>query len=103
MLEGDYETALSLFTLAVSGFTEIDVHRNRAECMLKLGDIAKLYGDSLKAVEYWERARPLFERSSQGKQLVQIDERLAGNSNSLLLPGLKNTQRAAEAVEGHVI
>ncbi|KAJ7933896.1 hypothetical protein B0H13DRAFT_1855752 [Mycena leptocephala] len=103
LLEGDYETALSLFTLAVGGFTEMDVHRSRAECMLKLGDIAKLYGDPLKAVEHWERARPLFERSSRGKQLVQIDERLAGNSNSLLLPGLKNTQRVAEAVEGYDI
>jgi hypothetical protein len=46
--------------------------------MLHLGDIAKENDDLHKAVEFWDAARPLFERSSQTKQVKLIDERLAG-------------------------
>ncbi|KAJ7315822.1 hypothetical protein DFH08DRAFT_820393 [Mycena albidolilacea] len=54
----------------------MDVHRSRAECMVRLGGTSKKHGDLLKAVEFWETARPLFERSYQGKQVNNIDERL---------------------------
>jgi hypothetical protein len=30
----DKHTAISLFTVALEGFTQMDVHRSRAECML---------------------------------------------------------------------
>ncbi|KAJ7457424.1 hypothetical protein FB451DRAFT_1509702 [Mycena latifolia] len=80
---GDQETAVSLLTVALEGFTKMDVHRSRAECMLRLGDISELHGDFPKAAELWETARPLFERSSQAKQLIHIDERLARTSNLL--------------------
>ncbi|KAJ7891732.1 hypothetical protein B0H13DRAFT_1887048 [Mycena leptocephala] len=75
--QGDQDTAISLFTVALDGFTCMDVHRSRAECMVRLGDISKLNGDELKAVELWQTARPLFERSSQGKQFAHLDEKLA--------------------------
>jgi hypothetical protein len=74
----DLDTAISLFTLALDGFTHMDVHQCRAECILRLGDISLLRGDSLKAAALWNMARPLFERSSQMKQVIQVDERLAG-------------------------
>ncbi|KAJ7896649.1 hypothetical protein B0H14DRAFT_450539 [Mycena olivaceomarginata] len=61
----DEDTAVSLFTVALVGFTYMDVHRSRAECMIRLGDISSRHGDLLKAVELWESARPLFERSCQ--------------------------------------
>jgi tetratricopeptide (TPR) repeat protein len=77
LAQGDHDTALSLFTLALDGFTQMDVHRGRAECILRLGDIWKLRADILKAVELWKTARPLFERSSQAQQIIQVDERLA--------------------------
>ncbi|KAJ7442413.1 hypothetical protein FB451DRAFT_1440110 [Mycena latifolia] len=75
-IEGDQNTALSLFTIALEGFTYMDVHQSRAECMLRLGDISKMQGDLLKAVGFWDSARPLFERSSQAKKVAQIHERL---------------------------
>jgi tetratricopeptide (TPR) repeat protein len=78
--QGDQETAISLFAVALDGFTEMDVHRSRAECMVRLGDISNLNGNPLKVVKLWETARPLFERSSQGKQLIDLDTRLAGLS-----------------------
>ncbi|KAJ6550485.1 hypothetical protein DFH09DRAFT_1039362 [Mycena vulgaris] len=83
MAEGDHDTASSVFAVALEGFTAMDVHRNRAECMLRLGNIAKLQGDSANAEHYWRTARPLFERSSQEMQVSLLDERLAGNSAAL--------------------
>ncbi|KAJ7083785.1 hypothetical protein C8R44DRAFT_862383 [Mycena epipterygia] len=75
--ERDEHTAHNLFVVALEGFTYMDVHRSRADCMLRLGDIAKHRGDLVKAVELWKEARPLFERSSQAKDILQIDTRLA--------------------------
>jgi tetratricopeptide (TPR) repeat protein len=78
---GDQETAISLFTVALDGFTRMDVHRSRGECMVRLGDISKLHGDQVKAVTLWEKAKPLFERSSQMTQLACLDEKITGLSH----------------------
>ncbi|KAJ7477633.1 hypothetical protein FB451DRAFT_1242880, partial [Mycena latifolia] len=75
--DDDQQTAISLLAVALEGFTKMDVHRSRAECMLQLGDIVEENEDLLKAEELWNTARPLFERSSQVKQVGYIDERLA--------------------------
>jgi tetratricopeptide (TPR) repeat protein len=82
--QNDEATAISLYTVALEGFTWMDVHRNRAECLLRLGDISRDHGDLLKALELWEAARPLFEQSSQGKQIEIIDERLASVGEGVL-------------------
>jgi tetratricopeptide (TPR) repeat protein len=79
--QGDQETATSLFNVALDGFTHMDVHRSRAECMVRLGDISKLRGDELKAVELWHTAVPLFEHSSQRKQLADLNIKLASGSH----------------------
>ncbi|KAJ7810482.1 hypothetical protein B0H13DRAFT_1927328 [Mycena leptocephala] len=76
--QNDEHTAISLFNVALEGFTQMDVHRSRAECMLQFGDISMGHGDLLKAVEFWEAARPL------PKQVQYINERLAGISNDVL-------------------
>ncbi|KAJ7462867.1 hypothetical protein FB451DRAFT_1494899 [Mycena latifolia] len=82
--EGNSSTASSLFIVALEGFTWMDIHRSRGECMLRLGDLAKGQGDMLKAIELWTTARPLFERSSQAKQVTQIEERLAAIKKNML-------------------
>ncbi|KAJ7752284.1 hypothetical protein B0H16DRAFT_1723630 [Mycena metata] len=74
--ENDEVTAVSLFTLALEGFTQMDIHRSRAECMIRLGDISSKNEDLLRALELWETARLLFERSSQTKRVQDVDERL---------------------------
>jgi hypothetical protein len=81
--QGDEHTAISLFTAALEGFTDMDVHRSRAECMVRLGDIFMEH-NTLKAVELWTTARPLFERSSQAKQVENVDQRLASVSKNVL-------------------
>ncbi|KAJ7935866.1 hypothetical protein B0H13DRAFT_1853979 [Mycena leptocephala] len=92
----DEESAVSLYTVALEGFTQMDVHRSRAECMLHLGDISKGHGDLLRALELWETARPLFERSSQAKQVENIDERLASVGDDVLEQHRKNLASLAE-------
>jgi hypothetical protein len=84
LTQDDEDTALSLFTVALDGFTSMDVHRSRGECMLRLGDISKRHNNLLKALELWQAARPLFERSSQVKQVMNIEEMLAGISPEVL-------------------
>ncbi|KAJ7900508.1 hypothetical protein B0H13DRAFT_2336531 [Mycena leptocephala] len=64
--------------------------------MLRFGDISLGHGDLLKAVEFWEAARPLFERSSQAKQVQNINERLAGIDEDVLEQHRKNLARLAE-------
>ncbi|KAJ7779634.1 hypothetical protein B0H16DRAFT_1710910 [Mycena metata] len=89
-------TATSLFTLALEGFTQMDVHQSRAECMIRLGDISNKHGDFLRALEVWEQARPLFERSSQAKRIQNIDERLLGISENVKEQHKRNLDRLAE-------
>lgn len=78
LTQGDEDTAISLFTIALDGLTHMDVHQSRAECMLGLGDIYMGRGNTIKAVELWKTARPLFEQSSQTKQVEIIVKRLSG-------------------------
>ncbi|KAJ7735033.1 hypothetical protein B0H16DRAFT_135592 [Mycena metata] len=72
----DEATAESLFIVALEGFTFMDVHRSRAQCMLRLGDLAQRKGEITKAVELWTSARPLLECSLQAKDVAAIDTRL---------------------------
>jgi hypothetical protein len=73
----DENTARSLFTVALTGFTYMDVHQSRAECMLRLGDIYHVHSDNLNARELWQTTMLLFERSSRAKEVQCVDERLA--------------------------
>jgi tetratricopeptide (TPR) repeat protein len=45
LAQADEDTAVSLFIVSLEGFTHMDVHRSRAECMLRLGDISKGHDD----------------------------------------------------------
>jgi hypothetical protein len=74
---GDHHTAICMYTVALEGFTQMNIHRSRAECMVHLGDISRQHGNTAKAAEFWGRARPLFELSSQTNQITAVDDRLA--------------------------
>jgi hypothetical protein len=69
--------ALSILTVALEGFTWMDVHQSRGECMRTIGDVHFRHGEFSKAFTFWTEARPLFERSSQTKSIAEIDNRLA--------------------------
>jgi tetratricopeptide (TPR) repeat protein len=83
MRQGADDTALSILMVALEGFTRMDVHQSRAECMLSLGDISMKQGEFTKALQFWEAARPLFERTSQARQIALFDERIATVSQKI--------------------
>ncbi|KAJ7181080.1 hypothetical protein C8R46DRAFT_1028426 [Mycena filopes] len=70
-------TAHSLLSVALEGFTFMDVYWWRAQCMMRLGDLAQKKGETAAAAGLWKSARPLFERSLQVKDVACIDNRLA--------------------------
>ncbi|KAJ6565535.1 hypothetical protein DFH09DRAFT_984319 [Mycena vulgaris] len=74
--QGADDSALSILDLALEGFTRMDVHQSKAECMHTMGDIYARRGDICRAREVWETARPLFDRSEQTKEVVRIDKKL---------------------------
>ncbi|KAJ7261933.1 hypothetical protein C8J57DRAFT_1633369 [Mycena rebaudengoi] len=94
--EGDSETALSLFTTALDGFTFMDVHRWRADCMVRIADILNNFGELMKAIQLWKAARPLFERSSQMKDITKIDAKLAAVDSAVLAECEKQLQQVVE-------
>ncbi|KAJ7438999.1 hypothetical protein FB451DRAFT_1192377 [Mycena latifolia] len=94
--QDDSTTATALFTVALDGFTHMDIHRGRAECLLRLRNLAKGQGDAPKAIEIWGPARPLFERSSQVKRVPEIDEGLAAITD---VPGEHHTDRLTFLVQ----
>ncbi|KAJ7910118.1 hypothetical protein B0H13DRAFT_1877036 [Mycena leptocephala] len=73
----DDDTAHNLFTVALEGFTDMDIHHSRAQCMLRLGDLATQGQYHSEAAGLWGMARPPFQRSLQVKDVIQIDTRLA--------------------------
>ncbi|KAJ7779660.1 hypothetical protein B0H16DRAFT_1448109 [Mycena metata] len=93
-LPADANSRLNL--VALRGFTEMDVHYCKAECMIRLGDTFNKRGDFLKALELWEQARPLFERFSQVKQVQHIDEKVAGIDEDITEQHQRNLDRFAE-------
>jgi hypothetical protein len=76
IVTGDDDTAHNLFAVALEGFTAMDVHRSRARCLLRLGDLAEKRGNSAVAAGLWREAQPLFEKSSQGRDVERIQSRL---------------------------
>ncbi|KAJ7242259.1 hypothetical protein C8J57DRAFT_1477473 [Mycena rebaudengoi] len=94
--EGDNETARSLFNVALHGFTLMDVHRWRADCMVRIADILNNCGEVMKAVELWKAARPLFKRSSQMKDIIKIDARLAEVDSAFVEEYEQQLQRLSE-------
>ncbi|KAJ7741864.1 hypothetical protein B0H16DRAFT_1464307 [Mycena metata] len=87
LMENDEVTAINLFTVALDGFTYMDVHRSRAD---------QKNEDLLKALELWETARPLFECSSQAKRVQDIEERVGRISEEVKEQHQKNLARLAE-------
>ncbi|KAJ7241125.1 hypothetical protein C8J57DRAFT_1561780 [Mycena rebaudengoi] len=82
--EGDDDTALSLFNVALDAFTFMDVHRWRAACMVQIADTLNSCGEVMKAVGLWKAARPLFERSSQMKDIIKLDAKIAEVDSAVL-------------------
>ncbi|KAJ7257706.1 hypothetical protein C8J57DRAFT_1647405 [Mycena rebaudengoi] len=76
VIDGDNDTALSLFMVALDSFTFMDIHRDRADCMIRMAAIFEQRTEIRKTVDLLQRAHPLYERSSQEKEIIKIDTKL---------------------------
>ncbi|KAJ7782597.1 hypothetical protein B0H14DRAFT_2959787 [Mycena olivaceomarginata] len=81
----DGKTTENLYMLALEGFTQMDIHHSRAQCMICLGDLANKQGHTSKAISLWQTAQPLFERSFQATDVTQIDWLNTGSSEIQLV------------------
>ncbi|KAF8123516.1 hypothetical protein K438DRAFT_1894663 [Mycena galopus ATCC 62051] len=77
IIHHDEHTATNLYQVALAGFTQMDVHHSRAQCMLRLGDLADKQGCTSEALNFWKAAQPLFVRSLQAKDVAEINSKLA--------------------------
>ncbi|KAJ7191359.1 hypothetical protein GGX14DRAFT_579082 [Mycena pura] len=60
--KGESSTAMSLFQVALDGFTVMDVHQWKADCMMRMSKIHLACSEVLRAKELFEAALPLFDR-----------------------------------------
>ncbi|KAJ6451067.1 hypothetical protein C8R45DRAFT_946467 [Mycena sanguinolenta] len=95
------DTSIALYTVALEGFTYMDVHQSRAQCMLRLGDLAYKHGDTTAAIIHWKTAQPLFKQSSQAKDVAQIDSRLAsvGKAHENALVTLESLKAPTQSLD----
>jgi hypothetical protein len=64
--------------------------------MVQIANILNDRGEAMKAVELWKAARPLFERSSQMKDIVTIDAKLAEVDSAILVKYEEQLQQLSE-------
>ncbi|KAK7028476.1 hypothetical protein R3P38DRAFT_3518391 [Favolaschia claudopus] len=72
----DTMTAENLFIVALQGFTKMDVHCSRAQCLTRLGDLALAQKNELCAQAYWRTAQQLFEQSCHGENARKVFQKL---------------------------
>jgi hypothetical protein len=64
--------------------------------MVQIANILNNRGEVIKGVELWKAARPLFERSSQMKDVTRIDSKLAEVDSALLAEYEEQLQQLSE-------
>jgi hypothetical protein len=73
----DADTGLSLFQVALEGFTFMDVHWWKADCMARMAEISIGREEVSKGRDFFESALPLLERCSNGVDVHRIEVRLS--------------------------
>ncbi|KAJ7063930.1 hypothetical protein C8F01DRAFT_1129893, partial [Mycena amicta] len=75
--QNDPDTACSLQEVALAGFDAMDVHQERAECLLQLGNIVSERNQVSAAVKHWEESLYLFQRAAQEGRANFVREKIA--------------------------
>ncbi|KAF7369826.1 MYND-type domain-containing protein [Mycena venus] len=71
--EADEETSGSLFQLALEEFTRMDIYQGRAQCLLRLANIARKRGEHIVATEYLSEAKEMFLKSGMAAEAKKIE------------------------------
>ncbi|KAJ7065704.1 hypothetical protein C8F01DRAFT_1351708 [Mycena amicta] len=72
----EVDTARSLLVVSLDGFTRLDVHEQRAECMVLLGEIKLRTLDPEAAMDLFNNAKSLIERTGRQHRAMEIDVKL---------------------------
>ncbi|KAJ7452066.1 hypothetical protein B0H11DRAFT_2288746 [Mycena galericulata] len=72
--DGDDETSGALFEVALQEFTRMGIYRGRAECLLRLAEIAERTGEHQVRTEYLSEARWMYSRSGMVVEAAQISQ-----------------------------
>ncbi|KAJ6632286.1 hypothetical protein B0H10DRAFT_11304, partial [Mycena sp. CBHHK59/15] len=75
LAQGDEETAMVVFQVAMDEFTRMDVHQGKGECLLRFAEISKRHGNETVATQHLAQARRMFEKSGLTIVATQISER----------------------------
>ncbi|KAF7345042.1 CTLH domain-containing protein [Mycena venus] len=73
---GDDDTALNLFQTAFDGFSAMGVYRHQGVCLVRIADVFERRGDFERATNFLEKAKVMFERSSQADKIALIESKL---------------------------
>jgi hypothetical protein len=76
LIEDDEGTSLSLYLVALDTFTLMDVHRDKADCMVRIASIFEHRGKRTNAVNILREASSLYKRSSQNQEIIKINVKL---------------------------
>ncbi|KAJ7450392.1 hypothetical protein FB451DRAFT_1566603 [Mycena latifolia] len=74
--QGDDDTALNLFMVALDAFSSMDVPRQRGACLVRIADALERRGNIDQATDMLREARVMFDRSSQANHVARLDVRL---------------------------
>ncbi|KAJ7138267.1 hypothetical protein C8R44DRAFT_976057 [Mycena epipterygia] len=69
--DADDETSSALFQVALEEFNRMDIHRGKAECLLRLAEIAQKRGES-GAIDFFMQARREFVKSGMVAEADRI-------------------------------
>ncbi|KAJ7810457.1 hypothetical protein B0H14DRAFT_2863630 [Mycena olivaceomarginata] len=95
LIEDDEGSSLSVYWAALDTFTFMDVHRDKADCMVHIASIFEHRGERRNAVNILEEASSLYKRSSQKQEITKINAKLA-TLMSILRQQEAQLQRLAE-------
>ncbi|KAJ7128777.1 hypothetical protein C8R43DRAFT_691997 [Mycena crocata] len=91
-IQGDEKTSRVLFQVALEEFTRMDIHLGKAQCLIRLAELAETRGNHRLAAEHFSDARCMLLKSGYG--VVQTEKALgdfnqAHRESLMLEPSLK--------------
>ncbi|KAJ7656614.1 hypothetical protein B0H17DRAFT_1337963 [Mycena rosella] len=86
-VQQENDTALSLFEVACTGFAAMGVYRSHADCLRGMAGVHEERGDFAKAGDLLMKARPLYERCQQAREIERLDAKVQAMEELLMASG----------------
>ncbi|KAJ7683333.1 hypothetical protein B0H17DRAFT_1333314 [Mycena rosella] len=86
-VQQENDTALSLFEVACAEFAAMGVYRSHADCLRGMAGVHEERGDFAKAGDLLMKARPLYERCQQAREIERLDAKVQAMKESSMASG----------------